>query len=391
LDHLETTKAFRIAGESIRQSADVARPKKSLEGQDSDEDFAYEDHKTSDIAGDAADGYISSDEDFESMARSRSHRTAAAAAARQSSKIVPPQDPLLALRWLVLDEADRLMDMGFEPQISSIVQLLENRLDIRKAKAVKAANRGAITHRLQGKNPEQVQIAGRRTVLCSATVEESVQKLAGIALREPLLIKGDDRGDSANSAGTAATKYAPPSQLAQKYAIVPPKLRFVTLVALLRQTLLAPSSRGMKQKILVFMSCTDAVDFAWTAFGGLKMGRTEAAGDGPKSDKECKDADGLAGKSSLLPGTPIYRLHGSLDLRTRLSSLKNFASSAADCSVLLCTSVAGRGLDVENVSCVVQYDLPTEVRALSFGRLCILLSERVGRGKRVHSQSWSYS
>lgn len=130
---METTKAFRIAGEPIRHSADTPRPKKNLDAQQSDEDFAYEDQETSQVPGAVEDGYISSDEDFESMARSRSHRTAAAAAARQSGKIVPPEDPLLALRWLVLDEADRLMDMGFEPQISSIVQLLETRLESRKA------------------------------------------------------------------------------------------------------------------------------------------------------------------------------------------------------------------------------------------------------------------
>ena len=315
------------------------------------------------------------------MAKSRSHRLVGQTGPRKPRN--PPEDPLLALRWLVLDEADRLMDMGFEPQISSIVKLLEERLEKRKAALVRDSNRGAVTSRLSGQIARHQQVTARRTVLCSATVEERVKELAGIALKDPLLIKGDDAGQSASATdGTggevAAAKYAPPTQLSQYYAVVAPKLRFVALVALLRQTLLSSSAKRKRQKILVFMSCTDAVDFHWQTMSGMHMGRD---GTAIKADTQ----DKLVSKSALIPGTPVYRLHGSLDLQTRLASLKAFSKNSDESAILFCTSVAARGLDVQDVNCVIQYDLPTEGGVNEY-------IHRVGRTARAGAagQAWSF-
>ncbi len=73
-------------------------------------------------------------------------------------------------RWLVLDEADRLMDLGFEETIKGILQGLEGRRKL----AVQAVN-----------EEKSTEVGGwdwtkrRRTVLCSATIREDVQLLAG--------------------------------------------------------------------------------------------------------------------------------------------------------------------------------------------------------------------
>lgn len=308
-------------------------------------------------------------------------------------------------RWLVLDEADRLMELGFEETITGIVKGLDGRRKLAK-QAVE-----------EGKSME---VGGwdwnrrRRTVLCSATIKEDVQKLAGTTLLNPIVIKatqGDPLVDSTNPSHTTTdsvpeaavgnTKFTPPSQLSQKYAIVPLKLRLVVLIALLRN-LLTQAHGKRSTKIIVFLSCTDSVDFHWNLLGGTSMGDEELSNsdtghDSDHSDeqdelKEKAKNDDIKVKSPLLPGASIFRLHGSLPLQTRLASLKGFSvvpksdgPNISQSSILLCTSVASRGLDLPLVRAVVQYDLPTEGGATEY-------VHRVGRTARVGKggEAWSF-
>ncbi|TFK23970.1 DEAD-domain-containing protein [Coprinopsis marcescibilis] len=295
-------------------------------------------------------------------------------------------------RWLVLDEADQLMELGFEETITGILKGLEGRRGLAK-QAV-----------LEGNSPE---VGGwdwerrRRTVLCSATLRESVQTLVGTALIKPLMIKALEADQEEKpltdliSNKPSTNSLTPPSQLSQKYVVVPLKLRLVALVALIR-SLISKSTGGAK--IIVFISCTDSVDFHWNLLGGLHMGeQTEETSapqnsdsdsdEGGDTDDEEGDLDTPASKPKprsrktqsdeveckcpLIPDTSIYRLHGSLPTATRMRALKGFAGtlnkvknqpvqSTAASSVLLCTSVAARGLDLPTVKAVIQYDLPTE-------------------------------
>ncbi|TCD62920.1 ATP-dependent RNA helicase dbp7 [Steccherinum ochraceum] len=310
-------------------------------------------------------------------------------------------------RWLVLDEADRLMELGFEETIQGIVKGLDGRRKL------------AVTAVEEGKSME---VGGwdwqtrRRTILCSATIREDVQKLAGTALLDPIVIKAvpedaqskkDSQTVTSGDAALAAThggdgKFTPPSQLAQKYVVVPLKLRLVTLVALLR-SLLAQTQNRKGTKIIVFLSCTDSVDFHWQLLGGTAMGSDEETDSDDESEDEDQadpsrkaehkptTGDKVAMQSSLLPSTSIYRLHGSLPLQTRLASLRGFSAAPSDkpattlSSVLLCTSVASRGLDLPLVRAVIQYDLPTEGGSTEY-------VHRVGRTARVGKggEAWSF-
>lgn len=316
-------------------------------------------------------------------------------------------------RWLVLDEADRLMELGFEETIQGILRGLDGRRKL----AVQAVEEG-----------KSVDVGGwdwsrkRRTILCSATIREDVQKLAGQTLTNPIVIKATE-ADSQDTqadltvAASGSQKFTPPSQLAQKHVVVPLKLRLVTLVALLR-SLLAQSQSKRGTKIIVFLSCTDSVDFHWHLFGGTAMDDEEVASASSEEDDQDQDQEGsehefasdaeprspkkpkrkassgerVEVKSALLPNSSIYRLHGSLPLQTRLASLKGFSAvpsskspNAPSSSILLCTSVASRGLDLPLVRAVIQYDLPTEAGATEY-------VHRVGRTARAGKggEAWSF-
>ncbi|KAG1730754.1 P-loop containing nucleoside triphosphate hydrolase protein [Suillus lakei] len=301
-------------------------------------------------------------------------------------------------RWLVLDEADRLMELGFEDTIKGIIQ----GLDGRKKLAFQAVQDGK-TFEVGGWDWDRQ----RRTILCSATIREDVQKLAGTTLIRPLVIKGLDKEKAEDSpsskldnepAITSTEKFTPPSQLSQKHVIVPLKMRLVALVALLR-SLLAQTQGQKGSKIIVFLSCTDSVDFHWRLLGdssmdGEKAERAESDGDKNESAEEEKvqEENKISAQSSLLPGASIFRLHGSLPTPIRLASLRGFSAIPSSkskkpvpaSSVLLCTSVASRGLDLPLVRAVIQYDLPTEGGETEY-------VHRVGRTARAGKggEAWS--
>ena len=306
-------------------------------------------------------------------------------------------------RWLVLDEADRLMELGFEDTIRGIIQGLDGRRKL----AIQAVEEGK-TAEVGGWDWERQ----RRTVLCSATIREDVQKLAGTTLMNPVVIKAlesnaPSKPDDTTSKSTASsnTNLTPPSQLSQKYVTVPLKLRLVTLVSLLRSVL--SQGHGGTTKIIVFLSCTDSVDFHWNLFGSASMGNDSAESNENSSSDDEEDEDGaekeeggrktkfnegrIVVTSPLLPSTSIYRLHGSMPQPTRLASIKGFSSAKSkdqkspNSAIILCTSVASRGLDLPSVKAVVQYDLPTEGGATEY-------VHRVGRTARAGKggEAWCF-
>ena len=315
--------------------------------------------------------------------------------------------------FLVLDEADRLMDLGFEETITGIIKALDGRRKNEIAHEKEMDEKGGGTMRWP------FWARGRRTILCSATMDASVERLSGVALCDPMVFRSTNlpvTKDMVKGIEVKATlqesnavilpqmsidKFTPPSQLAQKYIITPTKLRLVTLVALLRSLV----AIGQGAKVIVFLSSTDAVDFHWILLGGVQMSRqagekidnevipVEVRTGSAKDAKDAKQgggrkssenpavtkaisADSISFTSPLFPSTTINRLHGSLSLRTRQASLAAFSSPSAESSILLATSVASRGLDLPLVRAVVQYDLPTEGGANEY-------VHRVGRTARA--------
>ena len=281
------------------------------------------------------------------------------------------------VRWLVLDEGDRLMELGFEEDIKSIIQKLEKRKDEKRGE-------GGLKRRIEGL-PEK-----RTTVMCSATLKMGVQKLGEISLKEAIHIKADlglstdTESPTSNKQETKQAAFLAPAQLKQSYIVVPPKQRLVTLAALLRRTF---ARKGSVTKAIVFLSCADSVDFHFQAFSrkeaqppkettssdqntksnkahnllGSQQASTPKEVADPTRKSEKPESPTIAPASSLAsPSNPLltlYELHGSLSQPLRTSTLHSFTRSSNPC-ILFCTDVASRGLDLPNIDLVIEYDPP---------------------------------
>lgn len=292
------------------------------------------------------------------------------------------------LQWLILDEADRLLQLGFEQTLTDIMKAIDGR-----RRATCEVQRTRMIKELGSQEAQQAQISDeevidtfgerwwrrpRRTILCSATLDEGVQVLAGKSLLNTRVIRGDTTDTTVSDQDVQAFKnpkvtsmIAAPAQLKQNYVVAPTKQRLIILVALLRKVIATGQS-----KVMVFLSCTDSVDFHWAALGGVRMTSPSETQTAVKSDEASLKMD-----SELLPSTSVFKLHGSLSQRDRTASLKLF-SQCKQSAVLLCTSVASRGLDLD-VSCVVQLDPPNEKGVDEY-------LHRIGRTARVgeEGESW---
>lgn len=124
------------------------------------------------------------------------------------------------LQMLVLDEADRILDMGFQRDVDAIVDYL----------------------------PKE-----RQTMLFSATQTKRVSDLARLSLRDPEYI-------SVHEAATVAT----PKKLQQNYVLTPLPKKLDTLWSFIQNT--------KKAKIIVFLSSGKQVRFVYEAFRHMQPG-----------------------------------------------------------------------------------------------------------------------
>ncbi|KAK9462425.1 P-loop containing nucleoside triphosphate hydrolase protein [Lipomyces oligophaga] len=271
---------------------------------------------------------------------------------------------LSELRWVVLDEGDRMSELGFEETITKILTKIKESSRLARTKISDLPQK-------------------RITVLCSATLHGEVEKLGSESLVDAIHVNADEEGDEGSGSNSlqletnSAGDFSAPSQLRQEYIAVPMKLRMVTMMATLTNIIRARGSAN----VIIFVSCSDAVNFYYE----MLTREVDAIAEDNSEEREEK----TFGKSKVLSSLinsgfepTIFKLHGSLSQPVRKSTLASFSQSTKgnSASILICTDVASRGLDLPLISHVIELDPPFSVEDHL---------HRVGRTARVGNVGWS--
>lgn len=184
---------------------------------------------------------------------------------------------LANIKYLVLDEADRMLDMGFEPQIRRIVE-------------------GA----------DMPSVQDRQTLMFSATFPHNIQILARDFLKDYIFLSVGRVGSTSEN---------------------------------ITQNILYVEDED-KKSVLLDLLCSNEK--------GLTLVFVETK----------RAADSLC-DFLIRQNFPATSIHGDRTQREREQALEMFRNGSTP--IMVATAVAARGLDIPNVTHVVNFDLPTDI------------------------------
>lgn len=220
------------------------------------------------------------------------------------------------VEFLILDEADRLLDLGFQEEV----------------------------HELIKQCPIQ-----RQTLLFSATMNTRVDDLIKLSLKRPVRVKISSKDNLQSQGGGSSGKdleVAP--RLEQEFVRIRAGNEGINREGML----LALLMRTFTKQTIVFFDTKAAAHRMMIICG--------------------------------LCGIKCAELHGNLSQQQRLQALEDFRNG--DVEILLATDLAARGLDIDHVQTVVNFEMPSQIetyihrigrtaRAGRGGRSCTLIGE----------------
>lgn len=230
---------------------------------------------------------------------------------------------LSQVRHLILDEADRMLDMGFQKSMELILRRVQETASQTVQKVLLSATISSKMHWLTTIHMNNPQFIDVDTIAVnqSASFQENGEE--GMAEQA----HGGGKHDGVDVSNSL------PVHLRHFYLSVPFKQRLCALVAFI----LRKCRRKGRVKIIVFLSTNDSVLFHYYLLNHVLNGSDDVT----KRNVE------------------FMKLHGSMALMDRRKTL--IAFSTQRCGVLLCTDVAARGLDFKQVGWIVQYNGPQTI------------------------------
>lgn len=221
------------------------------------------------------------------------------------------------LRGLVIDEADRILEVGFEEEMKRIIAILPN-----------GSSRQYITRKYSDCTPFA---ENRQSMLFSATQTTKVTDLARISLRPGPLFIDVDKSESTSTVST----------LSQGYIVCPSDRRFLLLFTFLK--------KNRKKKIVVFFSSCHSVKYHGELLNYI---------DVPVLDLHVRTSAPTLWTFRIL--IFLTNIQGKQKQQKRTTTFFEFCNAPS--GTLLCTDVAARGLDIPKVDWIIQYDPPDDPR-----------------------------